>query len=167
MNSTLKEIDKFPCNITATTEIYIEGVESDSGGREMFATNDRSQGSWTGWLCDQDSMQTISRQMDPVGYLEQYPKNKASNLNTLFKGFAIYHHGEWFILDKKGSELAKQAIRRSPSSSGFMVTVQGSRKGDKIKVTAVFDKTPKAVQPTLDRFQQNRGIRNEFRMMGI
>jgi hypothetical protein len=167
MNSTLKEIDKFPCNNAATTEIYIEEVEGDSGGREMFATNDRSQGNWTGWLCDQDAMQTISRQMDPVGYLEQYPKNKASNLNTLFKGFAIYHHGEWFILDKKGSELAKKAIRRSASTSGFMVTVQGVRKGDKIKVTAVFDKTPAAVQPILDRFQQNRGIRNDFRMMGI
>ncbi len=134
----------------------------------MFATNDRNQGSWTGWLCDQDSMQTISKQMDPVGYLEQYPRNKASNLNTMFKGFAVYHHGEWFILDKRGSELAKKAISRSRSTSGFMMTVQGTRKGNKISVTAVFEKASVAVQaPAMDRFQQNRGIRNEFRLMGI
>lgn len=132
----------------------------------MFGFSEKNHGTWTGWLCDQESMKTISKQRDPLGYLEQYPRSKASNLNTLFKGLALYHHGQWFILDKHGSELAKRVIARSDSNSGFFVTVQGVRKGDKIKVTGIFDKTQIAV-PVIGKLQQNQSIRNDFKLMGI
>jgi hypothetical protein len=134
----------------------------------MFGMNTNTiEGTWTGWLCDQDSMKTISKQIDPVGYLERYPKSKASNLNTIFKGFAIYHHGQWFILDKRGSDKVKQLIARSQSTSGFMVTVQGVRNGDKIKVTQVFDKRSIPNQYVMTKETHNRQIRGEFSRMGI
>lgn len=132
----------------------------------MFGSG-RNDGSWTGWVCDQDSMKTISKQIDPMGYLERYPKSKASNLNTLFTGFALFHHGEWFILDKRGSELVKKAIARSSASNGFFVTVQGVRKGNKIKVSAVLDKTAVNAPLPASKFDQNRTIRADFRLMGI
>ena len=134
----------------------------------MFGMNANTvEGTWTGWLCDQDSMKSISTQIDPVGYLERYPKGKASNLNTMFKGFAIYHHGQWFMLDKRGSEMVKQLIARSKSTSGFMVTVQGVRKDNKIKVTHVFDKSSIPNQYVMTKETQNRQIRGEFGRMGI
>jgi hypothetical protein len=127
---------------------------------------DTSEGSWTGLLCDQDSMKSISTQIDPEGYLENYPKGKASNLNTMFQGFVLYHHRQWFVLDKKGSELAKQLIARSKSSNGFKVTVQGRRKGNKIIVTGVFD-CYQAPAYAVSKGSQNRQIRGEFSRMGI
>ncbi len=125
------------------------------------------EGTWTGWVCDQDSMKTISKQIDPVGYLERYPKGKATNLNTMFKGFAIYHHGQWFLLDKRGSEMVKQLIGRSKSNNGFMVTVHGIRKDDRIKVSQVMDKSAESNLFVMTKESQNRQIRGEFRRMGI
>lgn len=135
----------------------------------MFGFNfggNSNEGSWTGLLCDQDSMKSISKQIDPVGYLENYPKNKASNLNTMFQGFVLYHHKQWFVLDKKGSELAKQLIARSKSSNGFKVTVYGTRKGNKIAVTAMAD-CYQAPDYAVTKGMQNRQIRGEFSRMGI
>jgi len=134
----------------------------------MFGINENKvEGSWTGWLCDQDSMQSIAKQIDPVGYLERYPKGKASNLNTMFKGFFIYHHGQWFMLDQKGSKMAKQMIAKSNSQSGFMMTIQGVRKDNKIQVTHIFDKVGQPTVQFVTKESQNRQIRGEFRRMGI
>ena len=135
----------------------------------MFGLNNNTiEGLWTGWVCDQDSMKTISKQRDPVGYLEQYPRGKASNLNTLFQGFVIFHHGEWFTLDKRGSEMVKQLIRKSKSSSGFLFTVLGSRKGNKISVREVIDRSGQNIPPIeITKESRNRQIRGEFSKMGI
>ncbi|HEY9757075.1 MAG TPA: hypothetical protein V6C97_18055 [Oculatellaceae cyanobacterium] len=131
--------------------------------------NSRDQGNWTGWLCDQDSMKSIGKQMDPVGYLEVYPKNKAGNLNTLFTGFALFHHGKWYILDRRGSNIAKDLIKRSSTNQGFWVTVEGVRKDNKIKVSNIVEKlAPGRVgSDIVDKGEQNKSIRQDFKRMGI
>jgi hypothetical protein len=136
----------------------------------MFGSgNSRDQGNWTGWLCDQDSMKTIGKQIDPAGYLETYPKAKATNLNTLFSGFVLFHHGRWYILDRRGSSMAKALIKRSASKGGFWVTVEGIRKENKIKVTNIMEKTApgRGGEYAVDKGEQNKSIRQDFGKMGI
>lgn len=135
----------------------------------MFGSSGRDAGVWTGWLCDQESMKTIGKQIDPEGYLERYPKGKASNLNTLFTGFALYHHGEWFILDRHGSGIAKRLIQKSSSTNGFMATIEGVRDNMKIKVHSMSEKTPpgRNSEYVTDKGEQNKQIRQDFKKMGI
>ncbi len=131
--------------------------------------NSRDEGSWTGWLCDQDTAKTIGKQIDPQGYLERYPRGKATNLNTLFKGFVLYHHGDWFTLDRHGSGMAKNVIKNSSTTNGFWVTIEGVRKEKKIKVTSISEKThpDRASEYVVDKGAQNKAIRQDFKKMGI
>jgi hypothetical protein len=131
--------------------------------------NSRDAGSWTGWLCDKDTMKTIGQTIDREGYLERYPKSKAISLNTLFTGFLLYHHGEWFELDRHGSGLAKNLIKHSSSNSGFWVTVEGVRKEGKIQVHSINEKKRPGSggEYVVDKDEQNKNIRQDFKKMGI
>jgi hypothetical protein len=132
--------------------------------------NSRDTSTWTGWLCDKESMKTIGRTIDVVGYLERYPKSKARSLNMLFTGFFLYHHGEWLELDMHGSGLAKGVIKRSSSDGGFWVTVEGVRKEGKIRVDAIIEqKKPGSGsgEYVVDKSEQNKNIRQDFKKMGI
>lgn len=136
----------------------------------MFrGTNSRDTGTWTGWLCDKESMKTIGQTIDPEGYLDRYPKSKAVSLNTLFTGFVLYNHGQWFELDRHGSGLARNLIKHSSSNMGFLVTVEGVRKGDRIKVKSISERKRPGNRDeyVLDKSEQNKNIRQDFKKMGI
>ena len=131
--------------------------------------NSRDTSTWTGWLCDKESMKTIGRTIDPIGYLERYPKSKARSLNMLFTGFYLFHHGEWLELDMHGSRIAKDVIKRSNSNGGFWVMVEGIRKEGKIRVNSISEqkKPGSDSEYVVDKSEQNKNIRQDFKKMGI
>lgn len=129
----------------------------------------RDEGNWTGWLVDLEAMKTISKQIDPEGYLEVYPRNRASNLNTLFTGFALYHHGNWLLLDRFGSDKCKELIKKSKTSAGYWVCVEGRRDNEKIKVTGVKEvQHPKRISPDGPDDEARRArMREEFKKFNL
>jgi hypothetical protein len=114
-------------------------------------------------------MKTISKQADPEGYLEVYPKNRASTLNTMFTGFALYHHGLWLILDRYGSEKAKALIQKSKTSAGFWACVEGYRNNEKIRVTGIRELThPTRVVPDGPNDEARRAkMREDFKKFNL
>jgi hypothetical protein len=71
-------------------------------------------------------------------------------------------------LDRKGSAMVKDLLKRSPNSRGFMIRVDGVRNGDKLKVVSVREIAKESVytDPDFQRIAQSQ-LRGEFAKMGI
>ncbi|HEY9760540.1 MAG TPA: hypothetical protein V6C97_35600 [Oculatellaceae cyanobacterium] len=127
-----------------------------------------SDGCFTGWLCDADVAKSIMRKSAPDAYLESYPRNRATSLNTWLFRFYLYSNGMFFELDRYGSVLAKDLIKYSNNSRGYLVRIDGTRCGDKIRVTSVSEITKESAlhDPDFVRYSQQQ-LRGEFARMNI
>jgi hypothetical protein len=128
----------------------------------------QNQGCWTGWVADMQMIRSISTKSQPQTYLEHYPRNRASSLNTWLSRFGIYTNGMFFELDRKGTCMVKEILKRSANARGFMIRVDGVRKGDTLQVISVREiaKEPLYTDPDLQRIAQSQ-LRGEFAKMGI
>jgi hypothetical protein len=128
----------------------------------------QNQGCWTGWVADMQLIRSVKLKAQPETYLEHYPRNRASALNTWLSRFGIYTNGMFLELDRKGSVMVKQLLKRSPNSRGFMIRVDGMRKGDKLQVLSVREIAKEPLYNDLDfqRISQSQ-LRGEFAKMGI
>ncbi len=128
----------------------------------------QSHGCWTGWVADMELIKNVTCKSMPDNYMESYPRNRATNLNTWLKRFGLYSNGMFFELDRSGSAMVKDMIKHSPTPRGFLVRIDGSRDGHVIKVKSVVE-LPKT-QPGIDfdnsKYSQSQ-LRGEFARMGI
>ncbi len=74
----------------------------------------------------------------------------------------------FFELDRKGTCMVKEILKRSANARGFMIRVDGVRKGDTLQVISVREiaKEPLYTDPDLQRIAQSQ-LRGEFAKMGI
>jgi hypothetical protein len=126
-----------------------------------------ADGCWTGWLCDSDVAKSVMRKSTPETYLESYPRNRAASLNTWLFRFHLYSNGMFFELDRYGSVLAKDLIKYSSNPRGYLVRIDGTRCGDKIRVTSVSEVTKDSLpDPDFLKYSQSQ-LRGEFARMNI
>jgi hypothetical protein len=128
----------------------------------------QNQGCWTGWVADMQLIRTVKLKSQPETYLEHYPRTRATALNTWLSRYGIYTKGMFLELDRKGSAMVKDLLKRSPNSRGFMIRVDGVRNGDKLKVVSVREIAKESVytDPDFQRIAQSQ-LRGEFAKMGI
>jgi hypothetical protein len=128
----------------------------------------QSDGCWTGWVADMEVIKNVMRKTMPDNYMESYPRNRATTLNTWLKRFGLYSNGMFFELDRSGSAMVKNLIKHSSTPRGFLVRIDGSRDGHILKVKSVTE-LPKT-QPSIDfdqvKYSQSQ-LRGEFAKMGI
>jgi hypothetical protein len=128
----------------------------------------RSEGCWTGWLCDMEVMKNITRKITPENYLESYPRSRAIGLNTWLFRFGLYSNGMFLELDRYGSVLAKDLIKHSQNPRGYLVRIDGARNGEKLRVNSIIElaKGPEIIDPDFSRISQQQ-LRGEFCKMGL
>ena len=128
----------------------------------------QNQGCWTGWVADMQLIRTVKLKSQPETYLEHYPRHRAAALNTWLSRYGIYTKGMFLELDRKGSAMVKDLLKRSPHSRGFFIRVDGVRNGDKLKVSSVREIAKESVytDPDFQRIAQSQ-LRGEFAKMGI
>ncbi len=104
----------------------------------------------------------------PETYLERYPRNRATNLNTWLFRFGMYSNGLFLEFDRYGSALVKELIKSSATSTGFQFRVIGIRKGNKILVKSAEEvcKPVEGIDPDLARASQ-KALRKDFAKMGL
>ena len=145
------------------TSLSIKPTEHTVSGRK------HSEGCWTGWIADMDVIKNVMRKGMPSNYMESYPRNRATNLNTWLSRFGLYSNGMFFELDRSGSAIVKDMVKHSETSRGYYVRIDGKRDGHKIKVSAVTE-LPKAQAP-IDETENTRisqsQLRGEFAKMNL
>ena len=73
----------------------------------------------------------------------------------------------FFELDRYGSVLAKDLIKYSNNARGYLVRIDGTRCGDKIRVTSITEVAKETFHdPDLAKFSQQQ-LRGEFARMNI
>ncbi len=127
-----------------------------------------SQGSWTGRVADMQMLNLLKQRTNPEYFLEEYPRHRAISLNTWLSRFGVYSNGMFLELDRTGSNLVKQAIKKSSNHHGYVMRITGIRKGNKINVTDVAEVNPSAcsIATSTDSFDASR-LRGQFASMGI
>jgi len=132
------------------------------------ALRNQSDGCWTGWIADMEVIKNVMKKTMPENYMESYPRNRATNLNTWLSRFGLYSNGMFFELDRAGSAIVKDMIKHSATPRGFLVRIDGHRDGNILKVKSV-QELPKE-QANLDfdntKYSQSQ-LRGEFARMGI
>lgn len=81
---------------------------------------------WAGYLVDRSCAQNCQEQRLGTEFLTEHKKECALNQTCSKDGYAIFSKGQWFYLDKKGSELAREILSKSPTQEGHFVIVSGS-----------------------------------------
>jgi len=127
--------------------------------KESSPEREHSLGCWSGWLIDQELMKQAKKNPLPESYFGLYPRSQALTLNTWLSGFGLYSHGLWLKLDRHGSILAKELIKKSPRSSGYWVSIKGKRKDNHIEVSRIIElEQPAPAHPILDGSDNRRKI---------
>lgn len=142
--------------------------EMNTAVLEPAAGRQRNDGCWTGYVADMNLIKSIRNRTMPTTYMEHYPRHQATALNTWLSRFGIYTNGMFMELDRHGTVLVKELIKRSPNARGFWVRVDGVRRHDKIKVISVreINKEPLYTDPDFQKIAQSQ-LRGEFAKMGI
>jgi hypothetical protein len=128
----------------------------------------QSHGCWTGWVADMEVIKNITTKSMPDNYMESYPRNRATTLNTWLKRFGLYSNGMFFELDRAGSAKVKDLIKHSSTARGFLVRIDGSRDGHILKVKSIVELPKPQTDIDFDnsRYSQSQ-LRGEFAKMGI
>jgi hypothetical protein len=141
---------------------------STPSNEKVEVLRNQADGCWTGWVADMEVIKNVMRKTMPENYMESYPRNRATTLNTWLSRFGLYSNGMFFELDRAGSKMVKEMVKRSQTPRGFLVRIDGSRDGDKLKVKSITElsKTQTSIDFDDVRYSQSR-MRGEFAKMGI
>ena len=143
-------------------------LNSSISNPDPNSVRQRAEGCWTGWLCDMDVMKNVMRKVTPENYLESYPRSRAVGLNTWLFRFGLYSNGMFFELDRYGSVLAKDLIKHSQNPRGYLVRIDGTRNGDKLRVNSIVElsRGQEIIDPDFSRVSQQQ-LRGEFCKMRL
>lgn len=98
-------------------------------------------GKWRGYLIDRQCADSVKEDSDPKAFIEHHTKDCVLMVNCCAKGFAIYvtskAEAKWFVLDKKGNELAAKLLKSSKRRSGFYVEVTGTQENKVLKTQTI------------------------------
>lgn len=81
---------------------------------------------WAGYLVDRSCAKNCQEQRLGTDFLKEHKKECALNQTCSKDGYAVFAKGQWFYLDKKGNELARDILSKSPTQEGHFVIVSGS-----------------------------------------
>lgn len=81
---------------------------------------------WAGYLLDRSCADNCVNQGFGVDFASTHKKECALNESCSKAGYSILSKGQWFQLDKKGTEMAKKLLEKSKSDEGHFVIVTGS-----------------------------------------
>lgn len=97
---------------------------------------------WAGFLVDRSCANNCKAQGYGEEFLRSHKKECALNENCSREGYTLFSKGQWYPLDKRGSELAKQLIQSSATKEGHYVVVSGSAEKGQLKVTTIKELAP-------------------------
>ncbi len=80
---------------------------------------------WAGYLLDRSCAENCVNQGFGVDFASTHKKECALNESCSKAGYSILSKGQWFQLDKKGTEIAKKLLEKSKSDEGHFVVVTG------------------------------------------
>lgn len=97
---------------------------------------------WAGYLVDHSCAENYKSQGTAVEYLQTHKKECALNAGCSHDGYSVYSKGQWYQLDKKGSDLARNVLQSSPTKEGHFVVVTGTEDKGQLKVTSLKELAP-------------------------
>jgi hypothetical protein len=90
---------------------------------------------WAGYLLDRSCADGAKANGMPAD--ESHKKECALNTTCSKDGYAIYSKGQWYQLDKKGNDLARQMLQTTKTTQGHFVLVSGTLEKEQIKVSSL------------------------------
>src|SRR5262245_3342144 len=76
---------------------------------------------FAGYIVDRSCGDNLKAQGAAQDSMQAHTRECALNENCSRDGYSLYSKGKWYQLDKKGSELARQAIKSSKTKEGHFV----------------------------------------------
>lgn len=92
---------------------------------------------FAGFLVDRSCAENYKAQGMPLETLQNHKKECALNESCSHDGYALCSKGQWYFLDKKGNELARQLLKTTHTKEGHFVFVSGNADKDQIKVATM------------------------------
>lgn len=97
---------------------------------------------YAGFLVDRSCADNCKAQGMGVDYLQTHKKECALNEECSRNGYAVFSKGQWYKLDSKGNDLARQLLKSSPSKEGHFVQISGTLEKDQLKVSNIKELAP-------------------------
>ncbi len=92
---------------------------------------------WAGYLVDRSCADNAKANGFGTEYLQTHKKECALNAGCSKEGYSLFSKGQWFQLDKKGSDLARNLLQSSPTKEGHFVMVTGTEDKGQLKVSTL------------------------------
>jgi hypothetical protein len=108
---------------------------------------------WHGYLMDSDSVKLFNKGSSVLDFVQDYDSKAALGTKSKAADYMLFAD-KWYHLDKRGNELALEAIRRSIKHKGFYVIVEGKLKNGTIAVARLTEITngPDVKAQTVPRY---------------
>ncbi len=120
--------------LTRGTKALISGIAILAGTcLPMLAADSR----WAGYLLDRSCADNFKAQGLTADAARTHKKECALNETCSKNGYSVISKGQYYELDKKGNDLARQLINASPSTEGHFVVVSGAQEKGQIKVSSI------------------------------
>ena len=131
----LELVEEKPVRMTRGLRTFIACVilTGSAIASPVFAADAR----WAGYLLDRSCADNCKTQGLGTDFAASHKKECALNASCSKDGYAIFSKGQWFLLDKKGIQLAKKVLEDSKSDEGHFVVVTGSLNKNEISVSNI------------------------------